>query len=94
MVFIILPQALRIVIPGIVNTFIGLFKDTSLATIIGALELLGIAKSVIEQAQWKNITGGVVFEVFSFTAVIYCVFTYSMSRLSRRLEHTLGVGTR
>jgi general L-amino acid transport system permease protein len=55
---------------------------------------LGIAKSVIEQAQWKNITGGVVFEVFSFTAVMYCIFTYSMSRFSRRLEHTLGVGTR
>ena len=53
-----------------------------------------IAKTVIEQAQWKSITGGVVFEVFSFTAVVYVVFTYSMSRLSRRLEYTLGVGTR
>jgi general L-amino acid transport system permease protein len=92
--YIILPQALRAVIPALVGQCISLFKDTSLATIIGSLELLGIAKSVIEQAQWKSLTGGVVFEVFSFTAVVYVVFTYSMSRLSRRLEHALGVGTR
>ena len=81
-------------IPALVGQCISLFKDTSLVTIIGSLELLGIAKSVIEQAQWKSVTGGVVFEVFSFTAVVYVVFTYSMSHLSRRLEHTLGVGTR
>jgi len=91
---IILPQALRAVIPALVGQCISLFKDTSLATIIGSLELLGIAKSVIEQAQWKSLTGGVVFEVFSFTAGVYVIFTYSMSRVSRRLEHTLGVGTR
>jgi general L-amino acid transport system permease protein len=91
---IILPQALRAVIPALVGQCISLFKDTSLATIVGSLELLGIAKTVIEQAQWKSVTGGVVFEVFSFTAVVYVVFTYSMSRVSRRLEHTLGVGTR
>jgi general L-amino acid transport system permease protein len=92
--YIILPQALRAVIPALVGQCISLFKDTSLATILGALELLGIAKTVIEQAQWKSITGGVVFEVFSFTAIVYCIFTYSMSRFSQRLEHTLGVGTR
>jgi general L-amino acid transport system permease protein len=91
---IILPQALRAVIPALVGQCISLFKDTSLATIVGSLELLGIAKSVIEQGQWKSVTGGVVFEVFSFTAVVYVVFTYTMSRLSQRLEHTLGVGTR
>ncbi|MBM3223489.1 MAG: amino acid ABC transporter permease [Candidatus Tectomicrobia bacterium] len=91
---IILPQALRAVIPALVGQCISLFKDTSLATIIGSLELLGIAKTVIEQADWKSVTGGVVFEVFIFTALIYGVFTYSMSRLSRRLEHVLGVGTR
>ena len=92
--YIILPQALRAVIPALVGQCISLFKDTSLATIIGALELLGIAKSVIEQSEWKGITGGVVFEVFTFTALVYGVFTYSMSRLSRRLERDLGVGTR
>ena len=92
--YIILPQALRAVIPALVGQCISLFKDTSLATIIGALEFLGIAKSVIEQSEWKSITGGVVFEVFTFTALVYGVFTYSMSRLSRRLERDLGVGTR
>lgn len=92
--YIIVPQALRAVIPALVGQCISLFKDTSLATIVGALELLGIAKSVIEQSEWKSITGGVVFEVFIFTALVYGVFTYSMSRLSRRLERDLGVGTR
>lgn len=92
--YIILPQALRAVIPALVGQCISLFKDTSLATIVGGLELLGIAKSVIEQSEWKSITGGVVFEVFIFTALVYGVFTYGMSRLSRRLERDLGVGTR
>jgi general L-amino acid transport system permease protein len=92
--YIILPQALRAVIPALVGQCIALFKDTSLATIVGAFELLGIAKSVIEQAEWKSIPGGVVFEVFAFTALVYGVFTYGMSRLSQRLERDLGVGTR
>jgi general L-amino acid transport system permease protein len=82
------------VIPALVGQCISLFKDTSLATIVGLLELLGIAKTVIEQPQWKTIPGGVVFEVFSFTALVYFVFTYSMSLASRRLERTLGVGQR
>jgi general L-amino acid transport system permease protein len=92
--YIILPQALRTVIPALVGQFISLFKDTSLATIVGLLELLGIAKNVIEQPQWKTIPGGVVFEVFSFTALMYFIFTYSMSLASRRLERALGVGQR
>lgn len=91
---IILPQALRAVIPALVGQCISLFKDTSLATIIGSLELLGIAKTVIEQGEWKSITGGVVFEVFTYTALVYAVFTSTMSRLSRRLERALGVGIR
>lgn len=92
--YIILPQALRAVIPALVGQFIALFKDTSLVTIVGLLELLGIAKSVIEQPQWKSIAGGVVFEVFIFTAMLYFVFTYTMSLASRRLERALGVGRR
>jgi general L-amino acid transport system permease protein len=92
--YIILPQALRAVIPALVGQFIALFKDTSLATIVGLLELLGIAKNVIEQPQWKTIPGGVVFEVFGFTALVYFVFNYSMSLASRRLEQALGVGQR
>lgn len=92
--YIILPQALRAVLPALVGQCISLFKDTSLAHIIGALELLGMAKSVLEQSEWKSMTGGVVFEVFLFTALVYGVFTYSMSRLSQRLEQQLGVGRR
>jgi general L-amino acid transport system permease protein len=92
--YIILPQALRAVIPALVGQCIALFKDTSLATIVGLLELLGIAKNVIEQPQWKTIPGGVVFEVFGFTALVYFVFNYSMSLASRRLEQALGVGQR
>jgi general L-amino acid transport system permease protein len=92
--YIILPQALRAVIPALVGQFISLFKDTSLVTIIGLLELLGIAKSAIEQPQWKTIPGGVVFEIFAFAALVYFVFTYNMSLASRRLERRLGVGTR
>jgi general L-amino acid transport system permease protein len=92
--YIILPQALRAVIPALVGQCIALFKDTSLATIVGLLELLGIAKNVIEQPQWKTIPGGVVFEVFGFTALVYFVCNYSMSLASRRLEQTLGVGRR
>lgn len=92
--YIILPQALRAVVPALVGQSISLFKDTSLATIVGLLELLGIAKSVIEQPEWKAVTGGVVFEVFTFTAMIYLVCNTVMSRLSRRLETTLGGGIR
>lgn len=91
---IILPQALRAVIPALVGQCISLFKDTSLATIVGLLELLGVAKSAIEQPEWKAITGGVVFEVFLFTALVYGLFTYTMSYASRRLEKSLGVGLR
>jgi general L-amino acid transport system permease protein len=92
--YIIVPQALRAVIPALVGQCISLFKDTSLATIVGLLELLGMAKNVIEQPQWKAIPGGVVFEVFSCTALVYFVFTYGMSLASQRLEQTLGVGQR
>jgi general L-amino acid transport system permease protein len=90
MLYIILPQALRAILPALVGQFIALFKDTSLATIVGLLELLGIARNVIEQPQWKAFPGGVVLEVFSFTALVYFVFTYSMSLASRRLEQSFG----
>lgn len=87
---IILPQALRAVIPAIVGQFIGLFKDTTLVAIVGLLELLGIALSVIAQPEFI----GLQREVFIFIAAIYWVFTYAMSYSSRRLEARLGVGTR
>lgn len=85
---IILPQALRIVIPGIVNTFIGLFKDTSLVLIIGLFDLLGIAKTVITDANWL----GLIHESYIFVGVIYWVFCFGMSRYSIWLEAKLHTG--
>ena len=88
MLFIVLPQALRSVIPAIVGQFIALFKDTSLVTIVGLLDLLGIAKSVIANPDWL----GLQAEVYIFVAVIYFIFSYSMSYISQRIEDALGVG--
>jgi His/Glu/Gln/Arg/opine family amino acid ABC transporter permease subunit len=81
---VVLPQALRAVIPAIAGLFIALFKDTSLVIIIGLLELLGIARSVISQPEYV----GLQREAFVFIAVIYFVFSYAMSYTSRRLEET------
>ncbi len=88
MLFIVLPQALRSVIPAIVGQFIALFKDTSLVAIIGLIDLLGVARSVIANPDWF----GLQAEVYLFAAIIYFVFSYSMSYGSQRIETTLGVG--
>ena len=88
MLFIVLPQALRSVIPAIVGQFIALFKDTSLVTIVGLLDLLGIGKTVIANTDWL----GLQAEVYIFVAAIYFVFSYSMSYVSQRIEDALGVG--
>jgi general L-amino acid transport system permease protein len=90
MVRIILPQALRIVIPPIVGQFISLFKDTSLVVTIGLLDLLGIARSVLAQPQYVSRQR----EVFLFITLIYWVFSYFMAYISQRLEIVLGVGKR
>ena len=86
--FIVLPQALRSVIPAIVGQFIALFKDTSLVSIIGLIDLLGVAKSVIANPDWL----GLQAEVYLFAAVVYFVFCYSMSYGSQKIETDLGVG--
>jgi len=91
---IVLPQALRAVIPAIVGQFIGLFKDTSLVSLVGLLELLGIARVVIQQAEWVKVQGGVTSEVYVFVAFVYFLFSYGMSYASRRLEVQLDVGQR
>ena len=83
---IVLPQALRAVIPAIVGQFIGLFKDTSLLSIVGLVELTGIARSILSQPQFL----GRYAEVYLFIAVIYWLFCYLMSVGSRRLEQQLG----
>ena len=88
MLLIILPQALRSVIPAIVGQFISLFKDTSLVAVIGLLDLLGIAKTVIANPDWL----GLQAEVYLFAAMVYFVFSYSMSYISQKIEDALGVG--
>lgn len=91
---IVLPQALRAVIPAIVGLFIGLFKDTSLVTVVSLFDLFAAAQNVSTQPESKMITGGIVRELFIFMAVFYWFFCYRMSVASRQLEKQLGVGTR
>jgi general L-amino acid transport system permease protein len=90
MVRIILPQALRAVIPILVGQFISLFKDTSLVAIVGLFDLLGIADAVLAQPRYI----GRQAEVYLFISVIYFIFSYNMSYVSQRLEKSLGVGER
>ena len=88
--YIVLPQALRSVIPANVGLFISLLKDTTLVTIIGLLELLGISRAVLAQSE----SFGAQLEVYVFIAVVFFILCYAMSQASYRLERALGVGTR
>jgi len=91
--FIVLPQALKLVIPGIVNSFIALFKDTSLVLIIGLFDLLGIVKQAAQSdAKWfapqTAVTG------YVFAAFVFWLFCFGMSRYSAWLETRLNAGQR
>ena len=88
MMTVVLPQALRSVIPAIVGQFIALFKDTSLVAIIGLLDLLGVAKSRLADKEWIGLSS----EVYLFIALIYFLFCYAMSKASQEIETSLGVG--
>ncbi len=88
MALIVLPQALRYVIPSIVNTFIGLFKDTTLVAIIGMFDLLGAIQLGSADPKWL----GFGMEGYAFAAVLYFAFCYSMSRYSQHLERKLHTG--
>lgn len=83
---IILPQALRLVIPPLVNTFIGFFKDTSLVYIIGIYDLLTAGESAVKDPAWR----GFANETYLFLAVVYFIFCFSMSRYSQHLERDLN----
>ncbi|MDZ4735809.1 MAG: amino acid ABC transporter permease [Rhodospirillaceae bacterium] len=87
---IVMPQALRIVIPGIVNTFIGLFKDTTLVIVIGLFELLNIVQASFRDANWA----GLAKEGYAFVAFVFFLFCFSMSRYSLYLERKLNTGHR
>ena len=89
-VFIILPQALRLVIPPLVNTFIGFFKDTSLVLIIGIFDLLSAGKLALADVSWRAYST----EVYLFLAAVYFLFCYVMARYSRGLERELSRGVR
>ena len=80
--YVILPQALRVAVPPLVNTFIGLFKDTSLVAIIGIFDLLTTVKVSLNEPKWA----GFGVEAYLFVALVYFVFCFSMSRYSLRLE--------
>ena len=88
--FIILPQALRLVIPPLVNTFIGFFKDTSLVLIIGIFDLLTAGKTAIIEPMWQ----GFAVEVYVTIGLIYFVFCFAMSQYSAKLESELNRGRR
>jgi len=85
---VILPQALKLVIPGIVNTFIALFKDTTLVLIIGLLDVLASVQASIIDPAWKS----VATEGYVFAAAVFWVFCFSMSRYSQALERKLHTG--
>lgn len=87
---IIMPQALRAVIPAIVGQFIGLFKDTTLIETVGLIEFLGVANLISAQQNWL----GVRREPYVFIAIVYFVINFMMATYSRRLERRLGVGER
>ncbi|HSF93148.1 MAG TPA: amino acid ABC transporter permease [Paracoccaceae bacterium] len=87
---IILPQALKISIPGIVSTFIGLFKDTTLVSIIGLLDPVGLSNSIRANAAWN----GIVWELYIFVALVFFAICFSMSRYSMYLERRLQTGHR
>lgn len=85
---IVLPQALRAVIPALVGQFIALFKDTSLVSIMGLSDLLGIGNSIVANPEWL----GLYREVLLAVALIYWVFSFGMSLAARRLEARLAIG--
>jgi general L-amino acid transport system permease protein len=85
---VILPQALKMVIPGIVNTFISLFKDTSLVIIIGLFDLLNSIKQATTDPAWL----GMATEGYVFAALVFWIFCFGMSRYSMHLERKLDTG--
>ena len=89
--YIVLPQAIRLVIPAIVGQFISLFKDTTLVIILGINELLGISRSVINSSpEFVQLQ----LEVYAFIALLFWIISYAMSYSAHQLEIAMGVGER
>jgi general L-amino acid transport system permease protein len=89
---VVMPQALRHVIPGLVNSFIALFKDTSLVSIVALFDLLGSLRASFADPVWATPT--TLFTGFAFTGIIYFVFCFAMSRYSLFVERRLNVHQR
>jgi general L-amino acid transport system permease protein len=87
---VILPQALRLVIPGIVNTFIGLFKDTTLVLIVAIFDFLGQLRAAFADPNWATPT--TLFTGFAFAGFVYFCFCFAMSRYSQFIERRIEVG--
>ena len=87
---IILPQALKISIPPIVNTFISLFKDTTLVLIIGMMDIVGLGRARLNDPYWLGLAG----ELYLFIAIFFFICCFSMSRYSINLENKLSTGRR
>ena len=90
MSLIVLPQALKIVIPGIVNSFISLFKDTTLVYIVGIFDLLGIASTSANDAKWASPQTGAT--AYFCAALMFWIFCFGMSRYSIFMERRLNTG--
>ncbi|MEX0628975.1 MAG: amino acid ABC transporter permease, partial [Cucumibacter sp.] len=88
--FIVLPQALKHVIPGIVNNFISLFKDTSLVYIVGMKDLLEAVKTKNDMLEWASATQAVTG--YAFAAIVFWIFCFSISRYSVAMERRLDTG--
>jgi general L-amino acid transport system permease protein len=86
--FVVLPQALRIVVPGIINTVVDLFKDTTLVTIIGLFDLLGAVEQALKDPAWL----GFAKEGYAFSALVFFVCCYAMSAYGRSIERRLARG--
>ena len=92
MALVVLPQALTLVIPGIVNNFIGLFKDTTLVSIVGINDFLEALDHAMKDPEWS---GPSIFPTgYIFAAMFYFVFCYAMSRYSAAMERRLAAGRR
>ena len=91
---IVLPQALKAVIPAIVGQAIGLFKDTSLVFIVALFDVFNVHNIVANQVASREVTGGIRLELSLFLAIFYFFFAFRMSLASRQLEKQLGVGER
>jgi general L-amino acid transport system permease protein len=89
---IVMPQALRHVIPGLVNSFIALFKDTSLVSIVALFDLLGQLRASFSDPVWATPT--TLFTGFAFTGIIYFIFCFGMSRYSLFVENRLNIHRR